>query len=202
MGHWKKPFKSDHLSSADLEGKELVLVISHVVQEIVKTKGGDELANIAYFTDKRYKPMRLNVGNSDIVRRFAGGDSDTDNWKKMIPVTIYVDPKVRWGSDTVEGLRIKKVQPRINEQGANVVTKKKLDPQSAGWVVTIDWLKKGGAIETISEKYDISAEDLHKLKKESGLIKDESETINNEVNAESTIRPAADSAGQGTEVEN
>ncbi len=58
--------------------------------------------------------MILNVTNSKVVMGFSGGGRDTDTWKN-IPVAIYADPKVRFGKDTVEGLRIRPVQPRTTE---------------------------------------------------------------------------------------
>lgn len=183
MGHWKKPFKSDHLSAADLEGRELVLVIEYVKQEMCKSQSGEELGNVAYFTDKKWKPMRLNVGNSKIVKKFSGHKENTDDWK-MIPVSIYVDPRVKFGRDIVEGLRIKDIQPRINTQGASVVTKPKLDPTSPNWQMIVKWVKDGNAIEKVLEKYEVSEQDKITL------------------NAESGIRPETNSTGQGTEVEN
>jgi hypothetical protein len=157
MGHWKKPFKSNQLSSSDIEGKELVLVISHVTQEMVKTQGGDELANLAHFTQKGYKPMRLNVGNSDIVRGFAGGSSNTDDWNN-IPVTIYVDPRVRFGSNTVEGLRIRKTQPRITPTGQ--ASKPKLLPNTQAWTSAVEYIQAGNPIANIEKKYEISPENM------------------------------------------
>jgi hypothetical protein len=184
MGHWKKPFKSDHLSSSDIGGAVLVLTIEYVKQEICKSQSGDELANVAYFTDKKFKPMRLNVGNSANVKKFSGNKADTDDWK-MIPVSIYVDPKVRFGRDTVEGLRIKPIQPRVGP-----VKKTPLTPTSPNWAQIVGWVKEGSDEDAIakkiisaSAKYDINEENLKKL------------------TDETRIRPTADNTGQGTKVE-
>ncbi len=160
MGYWKKVFKSEHLSSSDVEGKDLVLVIEYVKQEMCNTQNGKEEANIAYFTDKSVKPMRLNVGNSKLVKKFSGNKLDTDDWK-MIPVSIYVDPKVRWGSDTVEGLRIRQVQPKIDSKGA--VKKAVLTPESGNWDAIVKWIQDGNAAEKVWEKYDVSEIDKAKL---------------------------------------
>lgn len=157
MGHWKKPFKSDHLSSSDIEGKDLVLTIECVKQEICKSQAGDELANVAYFTDKKYKPMRLNVGNSTLVKKFSGYKQDTDDWK-MIPVTVYVNPNVRFGRETVEGLRIRPVQPKITPTGE--VKKTPLTPKSSNWNDIVGWVKSGGALESVTKKYSMTKEDL------------------------------------------
>jgi len=160
MGHWKKPFKSDHLASSDIGGGTLVLTIECVKQEICKSQSGDELANVAYFTDKKFKAMRLNVGNSALVKKFSGNKPDTDDWK-MIPVEIYVKPNVRFGRDTVEGLRIKPIQPKIGP-----TKKTALAPESPNWAQIVKWIKDGGAIKSVSDKYDISEENFKKLEDE------------------------------------
>lgn len=161
MGHWKKVFKSDHLASCDIEGKELVLVIEYVKQEICKSQAGDEEANVAYFTDKKYKPMRLNVGNSKLVKRFSGNKPDTDDWK-MIPVAIYVNPNVKLGGETVEGLRIRPVQPKITAQGA--VAKTALTPESPNWGAIVKWVQDGNPIASVWAKYEVSEENKAKFK--------------------------------------
>lgn len=161
MGYWKKVFKSEHLSSSDVEGKDLVLVIEYVKQEMCNTQNGKEEANIAYFTDKSVKPMRLNVGNSKLVKKFSGNKLDTDDWK-MIPVSIYVDPKVRWGSDTVEGLRIRPVQPKITQRGE--VIKPALTPESPNWNDIVKWIQSGNKIEAVWAKYEVSEENKVKFK--------------------------------------
>ena len=163
MGHWKKPFKSDHLASCDIEGKDLTLVIREVRQEMCKLSTGDALCNVAYFKESGYKPMILNVGNSKIVKGFAGNNPDTDTWKN-IPVSIYVDQKVRFGKETVEGLRIRPIQPRINPQGQQI--KPKLEPSSPNWTSIVKWVQDGGDIESVWKKYDVSEEDKVKFKEE------------------------------------
>ena len=155
MPHWKRPFKSDHLSSSDIVEKELVLTIEYVKQEMCKSQSGDELANVAYFTDKKWKPMRLNVTNSTIVRRFSGNNSDTDNWKN-IPIAIYVNPNVRLGKDTVEGLRIRAVQPKLTPKGE--VKKQEITPKSPNWDAIVQWCKDGNHPDQVWSKYDISEE--------------------------------------------
>jgi len=163
MGYWKKPFKSNHLSSSDVFGKTLVLTIELVKQEMCKSQSGDELANVAYFTDKKFKPMRLNVGNSAIVKKFSGQRQDTEDWK-MITVEMYVDPKVRFGRETVDGLRIKSVQPRVGTPA-----KIELSPESANWAQIVGWVKNGNATKGVSDKYDITDENLKKLSDEAGI---------------------------------
>jgi hypothetical protein len=160
MGHWKRPFKSNFLASSDIDDKDLVLVIKEVKQEMCTLSTGKELCNVAHFTDTSFKPMILNVGNSKIVKRFAGQSTDTDTWKN-IPVTIYVNPSVRLGSETVEGLRIRPVQPKLDKKGQ--VKKQELTPESANWGAIVKWIQDGNPIEKVWEKYDVSGENKTKL---------------------------------------
>lgn len=159
MGHWKKPFKSDHLASCDIEGKDLILTIREVKQEMCKLATGDALCNVAYFKESGRKPMILNVTNSKMVMGFSGGGRDTDTWRN-IPVAIYADPKVRFGKDTVEGLRIRPVQPKTAD-----MPKTKLTPTSDNWNAVVVWAQTpGNPIESVWKKYDVTLEDQIKFK--------------------------------------
>lgn len=107
--HFRKAFHSPYLSSADIVGPT-TLKIARVVLEQDKTKKTKDHFNTAYFADKfirpgeELKPMILNAHNSKIMRELAGSHF-IDDWND-ITVTVYVDPNVRFGKDTVEGLRI------------------------------------------------------------------------------------------------
>lgn len=120
--HFRKAFKSPYLSSADITGPT-VLTIKHVRLEGDQSKKSKDQFNTAYFVEKELrpgeplKPMILNVGNSKIMRDFSGSHW-IDDWID-IKVTIFVDSNVRFGRDTVEGLRISaqapKGKPRIKK---------------------------------------------------------------------------------------
>jgi len=119
---WRKYRKSTHLASADLDAMEtdnvpLIFTIKEVKQEIgakVAGKKGD--FNIAYFVEP-IKPWVLNSGNAKIVRSFAGKDAtnSVSTWKN-IPVELYVDHNVKFGSDIVSGVRIKPIQPSAKKE--------------------------------------------------------------------------------------
>lgn len=112
--HYRKAFDSPYLSSADLT-EPTVLTVERVVLEPDKTKKTKDSFNTAYFAEKSIrpgevlKPMILNATNSRIMRRFAGSHF-IDDWKN-IRVTLYVNDHVRFGKDTVEGLRISDEPP-------------------------------------------------------------------------------------------
>jgi len=120
--NYRNVYKSDHLGAVDLEefleaGKPLIFTIKEVKQEMgakVAGKKGD--FNIAYFVEP-IKPWVLNSGNAKIVRSFAGKDAtnSVSTWKN-IPVELYVDHNVKFGSDIVSGVRIKPIQPSAKKE--------------------------------------------------------------------------------------
>ncbi len=119
--HYRKAFNSPYLSSADIVGPT-VLTIERVVLEIDKTKQTKDNRNTAYFVEKEIrpgeelKPMILNVINSEFMRDITGSHF-IDDWSGAI--TVWVDPDVRWGKDTVEGLRLSPPPVYISDNQAN-----------------------------------------------------------------------------------
>lgn len=111
--HYRKAFHSPYLSSADIV-EPVILTISHVLLEINKTKKSKDSFNTAYFVEKEIrpgeplKPMVLNVINSKVLKILADSPF-IDDWKD-IKVQIHVDENVKFGRDTVEGLRISSAQ--------------------------------------------------------------------------------------------
>ena len=107
--HYRKAFDSPYLSSADIV-EPTVLTVNHVTLEIDKTKKTKDLFNTAYFTEKeirpgeKLKPMILNASNSKTMKGLANS-AFIEDWQN-VPITIYVDHNVRFGKETVEGLRI------------------------------------------------------------------------------------------------
>lgn len=107
--HYRKAFDSPYLSSADIVDAT-VLTIKFVSLEIDRTKKTKDLFNTAHFSEKELrpgeplKPMILNASNSKTMKALTGSHW-IDDWKD-IHVTIYVDHNVRFGKETVEGLRI------------------------------------------------------------------------------------------------
>lgn len=112
--HFRKAFDSPYLSSADIVG-ETALTIAHVRLETDKTKKTKDQFNTAHFVEKelrpgeKLKPMILNATNSKILRDLSGSPF-IDDWNNL-PVLIYVDANVRFGKETVEGLRISTKPP-------------------------------------------------------------------------------------------
>lgn len=109
--HYRKAFDSPYLSSADIVDP-VVLTIKRVTLEQDRTKKTKDEFNTAWFMERELrpgeilKPMILNATNSKMLARLTGSKW-IDDWQN-VPVTIYVDQNVRFGKETVEGLRLDK----------------------------------------------------------------------------------------------
>jgi len=166
--HYRAVFNSPYLSSADIVGPT-VLTISHVRQEDDKTKKTKDKFNTAYFKEKEIrqgeplKPMILNATNSRTMKNFAGS-AFVEDWNN-IPVTVYVEEAVRFGRDTVEGLRISTERP--------VTRKPELVPENeTAWNRAIEVYAKTSTFEIISKHMEISEANRAKIIEAAQAIND------------------------------
>lgn len=150
--HYRKAFNSPYLSSADIVGPT-ILTVSHVVLSGDETKKTKDFFNTAHFVEKelrpgeKLKPMILNAHNSKIMKDLTGSHF-IDDWQNT-PITIYVDCNVRFGRDTVEGLRISPQQPAI--------TKKELTPaNTTAWNNAKAAYKRDSNLDAVLERMSIS----------------------------------------------
>ena len=117
--HYRRAFNSPYLSSADIT-EPTILTVAKVTLEPDKTKKTKDLFNTAYFVEKelrrdeKLKPMILNATNSRTMKELTGS-AYIDDWLN-VPVTVYVDTKVKMMGSTVEGLRISKERPNIKTE--------------------------------------------------------------------------------------
>lgn len=107
--HYRKAFDSPYLSSADIV-EPTVLTVHHVTLELDRTKKTKDKFNTAHFVEKEIrpgeplKPMILNASNSKTMKGLTNS-AFIDDWRD-VRITIYVDHNVKFGKETVEGLRI------------------------------------------------------------------------------------------------
>lgn len=155
--HYRKAFHSPYLSSADIV-EPTVLTIKHVVLELDKTKKTKDLFNTAYFVEKEIrrgeelKPMILNAHNSKVVKGLTDS-AFIDDWVN-VRITIYVDSNVKFGRETVEGLRISPHKPE----------KPTLTPeQTKQWEQAKVAFKRDGNLIKVLARVDISDADQMKL---------------------------------------
>ena len=155
--HYRKAFNSPYLSSADIV-EPTVLTISHVKLELDHTKKTKDHFNTAYFVQNEIrkgeslKPMILNAHNSRVIKNLTENHF-LENWNNLT-VTIYVDSNVKFGRDTVEGLRISPEKP---PQG-----KQELTPDHKAWSNAVAAYKRDGSLDKVLERMTIS-DDNQKL---------------------------------------
>ena len=159
--HYRKAFKSPYLSSADIT-EPTKLTIKYVKLEPDKSKRTKESFNTAHFVEKEIrhgeelKPMILNAGNSSIIKNFVRSPY-LEKWKD-IHITIYVDPNVGYGRETVEGLRISSEQPSAS--------KHELKTGTHAWENAVIAYKRDGDFDAIEKRMFITDGNKEKIKKE------------------------------------
>lgn len=149
--HYRKAFDSPYLSSADIT-EPTRLTIVRVTLEKDKTKKTQDLFNTAHFAERelrpgeKLKPMILNATNSKTMKAITES-AFIEDWVN-VPVTVYVDHAVRFGRDTVEGLRIMVAQKRSE-----------LTPDmKANWANAIAAYKRDGNLDAVLARVDVSPE--------------------------------------------
>lgn len=163
--HYRKAFNSPYLSSADIVGPT-ILTISHVTLSGDETKKTKDVFNTAHFVEKTIrpgellKPMILNAHNSKILRDLTGSHF-LEDWKS-VPITIYVDSNVRFGRDTVEGLRISPQPPQT--------TKPLLTPENTTpWENAKLAYKRDGNLSAVLKRMNISEAHQKQIAEESNV---------------------------------
>lgn len=155
--HYRKAFDSPYLSSADIVGPT-DLTVARVTLEMDRTKKTKDKFNTAYFVERELrpgetlKPMILNATNSKTMKGLVGS-AFIDDWRD-VRITVYVDPSVRFGKETVEGLRISPVQP----------TQRYLTPENAkAWANAKVAYKRDGNLKAVLSRFAMSPEDQERL---------------------------------------
>ncbi|MGR3218939.1 MAG: hypothetical protein ACUZ8H_03855 [Candidatus Anammoxibacter sp.] len=156
--HYRKAFNSPYLSSADIT-EPTNLTIKHVKLEPDKSKRTKDVFNTVYFVEKNIrdgeplKPMILNAHNSKIMK-LIGNSAFIDDWNDLA-ITVYVDSNVRFGRDTVEGLRISPTQPK---------TRQELKQGTIQWDNAIVAYKRDGNLEAVRQRVNVSTESEELIK--------------------------------------
>ncbi len=160
--HYRKAFDSPYLSSADIV-EPTVLTVKFVRLEPDRTKKTKDLFNTAHFVEpeirhgEKLKPMILNATNSKTMKGITNS-AFIDDWCD-VRVTVYVDPGVRFGKDTVEGLRI---SPHVPER-------RTLTPESKkAWAAALAAFKRDGDLRQVLARVDMSREHQEQLLQEAG----------------------------------
>lgn len=103
----------NYLGSWDLDeqpNREITLTIEKIVDEKVVANGQSENCTVAYWTDKAFKPMILNVTNKKrICKLYKTKDTEKLKGKSVI---IGIDQVKAFG-DIYDALRIRPIMPQV-----------------------------------------------------------------------------------------
>lgn len=160
--HYRKAFDSPYLSSADIV-EPTVLTVKHVGFEPDRTKKTKDSFNTAHFVEseirkgEKLKPMILNASNSKTMKALTGSPF-LEDWTGQ-RITVYVDHNVRFGKETVEGLRISPHAPEARRKTITPEDKKLWESAKAAF-------KRDGNLNVVLERVDISDEHQSKLRAE------------------------------------
>jgi hypothetical protein len=169
--HYRKAFNSPYLSSADIT-EPTILTISRVTLELDKTKKTKDTFNTAYFAEKEIrkgeplKPMILNATNSKTVKGLAGS-AYLEDWMG-IAITVYVDANVRFGKETMEGLRISPQAPKRMQY---------IEPGTKAWDNAKAAYVRDGSLDAVlkrmamtDENQDVLIAECHSIDTETGEV--------------------------------
>lgn len=175
--HYRKAFDSPYLSSADIVDP-VALTIKCVTLEIDRTKKTKDAFNTAWFVERelrpgeRLKPMIINATNSKFLAALTGSKW-IDDWCN-VPVTVMVDHNVRFGKETVEGLRIGRAAdrpPELSEDDQNAAEDAALGGMAsyqkyfAGVSNAVRVALKAGGSESVHERCKKAADEADKAAK-------------------------------------
>lgn len=157
--HYRKVFKSDHLSVADLEdfleaGSNLNFTITQVKQEMgIKVAGRTGNFNIAYFKEN-IKPLVLNATNSKVLKTLTQS-SFVEDWKNLY-INLYIDPNAAIKGEVVGGVRINPNLPARQQAILN-------PEQTERWNNAKEAYKRDGNLNAVKKRVGISPEHEQQL---------------------------------------
>jgi len=154
--HYRKVFDSPYLSSMDVV-EPITLTIARVTQESDKTKKSKDTFNTAYFKEQfirpgeKLKPMILNATNSKMMAKLAESPF-IEHWGNT-RITVYVEKGIKFGRDTVDGLRVMPAPVR-----------KAITPDSGKmWEAAKSAYLRDGNLDKVLAKADMSDDDIRQL---------------------------------------
>lgn len=114
--HWKKLTNPNYLGDYSIpEGRDLIAVIDYIAREKVTGAGGKKEDEVVAHL-KNEKPFILNKTNLKTIEKIYKTPL-VEDWKGRA-IQIYYDPSVKFGRETVGGLRIR---PFVPEQQATTL---------------------------------------------------------------------------------
>ena len=136
--HWKKMTNPNYLGDYSIpEGRDLIATIDYVAQEQVTGVGGKKEVEIVAHL-KNEKPFILNKTNMKTIQKIYKTPYIED-WKGRA-IQIYYDPSIKFGRETVGGLRIRPFVPE--QQATTLVCCDCKEPITAAFGKDATWVSR------------------------------------------------------------
>jgi hypothetical protein len=165
LTHYMKVHDKEFLGSHDLYLKDgscpdIVVTIASVEPRTIVGHGGQEKpANVAFFTDRKVKPLILNREAEERIKGFANSPM-IEKWSG-INLRLFVNHKAKQvGGGVGDGLRIRSEQP--------VTILPDLNPSHDKWAGAVQSYKDNGepALVTIAKYFTLTESNKAQLIKE------------------------------------
>ena len=108
--HWKKMTNTNYFGSWDLSGKDMIVRITEVRQEMIQNAQGREEKAVAYL-DGGLKPLILNTTNMKSIAK-ALGSPYIEDWAGR-KIQLYAEKVAAFGEIT-EAVRVRDFDPEAN----------------------------------------------------------------------------------------
>lgn len=105
--HWKKMTNTNYFGSWDLDGKDMIVRIVEVKQEMIQNAQGREEKPVAYL-DGGLKPLILNTTNLKAIAK-ALGSPYIEDWAGR-KIQLYTEKVAAFGEIT-EAVRVRDFDP-------------------------------------------------------------------------------------------
>ena len=106
--HYKKLFPTGFIDESDLP-KDTIVTIAAVAIETLTRPGGDKDDKVAITFAGAKKKLVCNKTNAIRIAKMYG--SNTDDWVGKA-ITLYFDTTIKFGRDTVGGVRVRESKPK------------------------------------------------------------------------------------------
>lgn len=101
--HFKKYFPTGFIDESDLP-EDVTVTVAGVALETLTRPGGDKDEKVVVTFKGAKKKLVLNKTNATRIAKMYG--NDTEQWLGK-PVTLYFDPTIKFGRETVGGVRVR-----------------------------------------------------------------------------------------------
>lgn len=154
--HWKKLIDHNFINEGDLDNGNIVATIKSVALEEVTGPGGKkEDLHVLRFVEPNVKPMILSAKINFKNIQTALKTPYIEEWAGK-KIEIYYDPNIKFGKETVGGVRIKATAPKI--------TLPEMNASNEHWGKMIESLKAGNTtLDKVRKSFFISKETEDKI---------------------------------------